>query len=240
MIVIVGAMQQEIAAVATAVAREGGTLSGVRVHTAVTGVGKVMAAMTVQRLIDQLQPRAVLMVGVAGGLNPELEIGDVVAAADTVQHDLDATALGIPRGTVPFTSYRFIAASPRLLTYAVQVQLEGKTVSGRAVRLFSGRILTGDQFMSRSAQQQCSYLRGELAGDAVDMESAAVAQVCAVNKVPHLIVRVISDTADGQAKVDFQRFLPVAGERILNMVQPILARVASAEGAEQETPVIEC
>ncbi|MFW5802163.1 MAG: 5'-methylthioadenosine/adenosylhomocysteine nucleosidase [Spirochaeta sp.] len=222
MILVAGAMQQEIASVKAALAQ--GWNPGTRVQAEVIGVGKVMAAMNTQRLIDKLQPQAVLMVGVAGGLNPELTIGDVIAADQSIQHDLDVTELGMPRGQVPFTKYRWYQADKALLNAAMQVQPEGTNHAGQPIRVVSGRVLTGDTFMSRAAQQQNRYMRNELHGDAVDMESAAVAQVCVSNMVPHVIVRVISDTADGSAKIDFQRFLPSAGDRIFSMVDGIVRR----------------
>ena len=225
MILILGAMQAEIDGIAGALQRGWAPPQPVQLEAA--GVGKVMAAMTTQRLIDTLQPDAVLMVGVAGGLNPRLAIGDVVIAAETLQHDLDVTALGVARGTVPFTEYRWLAADPGLLEAALAVQLDGTNEAGEPLQLHRGCILTGDQFMSRAAQQQQRYLVDELRGDAVDMESAAVAQVCICNQVPHLVVRVISDTADGSAKVDFWRFLPRAGERIARLTASILDNYCS-------------
>jgi 5'-methylthioadenosine/S-adenosylhomocysteine nucleosidase len=209
MILIVGAMSEEIEQIAQQV--QDGQLAGKAVHVEAVGVGKVMSAMTTQRLIDQLQPDFVLMVGVAGALNPALSIGDIVLAERTIQHDLDTTALGIPRGTVPFTSWRWLEADPEWLQKARDL-----------LQCHCGIILTGDQFMSRSAQQQNAYLRAELHGDAVDMESAAVAQVCACNSIPHLVIRMISDTADGSAKVDFWRFMPQAGKRLAEIVVDLI------------------
>ncbi|AFG38591.1 5'-methylthioadenosine/adenosylhomocysteine nucleosidase [Spirochaeta africana] len=218
MVVVLAAMQQELDGIVQA--QEHGWRPALQ--TRVTGVGKVMAAMTTQRIIDELAPQAVLMVGVAGGLNPRLSIGDVVVGAETLQHDLDVTALGIPRGTVPFTGYRWLAGDEQLLQAAKHTILPGKNEAGQPVQLHAGRILTGDQFMSRAAQQQHRYLVDELNGDAVDMESAAVAQVCVCNNIPHLVLRVISDTADGSARVDFWRFLPRAGQRIQQLTAAVL------------------
>lgn len=218
MILVTAAMKSEIRAVAAAAERR--ELGNVLVET--IGVGKVMAAMNTQRLLMQHRPAAALMLGVAGGLNPDLGIGDVIAGKACIQHDLDTTALNFPRGTVPFTDYQWIDGDPQLLAKAGSLEFSGTNYAGDPVRFISGNILTGDQFMTRAMQQQNRYLRSELKGDAIDMESAAFALVCAANKIPHLVVRVISDTADGRAKVDFGAFLPQAGARILEIAQQLL------------------
>ncbi|GAB6088699.1 5'-methylthioadenosine/S-adenosylhomocysteine nucleosidase [Spirochaeta dissipatitropha] len=218
MILVTAAMKSEISAVASAAERN--ELGNVRVGT--IGVGKVMAAMNTQRLLMEQRPSAALMLGVAGGLNPELGIGDVIVGESCIQHDLDTTALNFPRGTVPFTDYQWIDGDPQLLAKARSLEFSGTNYAGEPVRLCIGRILTGDQFMTRAMQQQNRFLRTELKGDAIDMESAAFALVCAANRIPHLVVRVISDTADGKAKVDFGAFLPQAGARILEIAQQLL------------------
>ena len=236
MILVVGAMPQETAGLG----KQGETLmlGDTRVDVYSVGVGKVMSSMNTQKLIDRLQPDAVIMAGVAGGVNPELAIGDVVIGRETIQHDLDAVALGIPRGTVPFTEYRWLQADSRLLMAAEKLTPpqsdDYDRQCGRLARLISGRILSGDQFMTRAIQQRSPHLRGELAGDAVDMESAAVALVCVCNQIPHLVIRVISDTADGKAKVDFSRFLPMAGKVLAQLVKELVINYSSQLEKEKE------
>jgi len=138
-----------------------------------SGIGKVYAAMVCERLIDEFNPRAVIFTGVGGALNKELNIGDVVVSRDCIQHDLDAEALGFPRGEIPFTEHRIFSADRVLRTYALSTTIEGK-------KIIEGRILTGDQFITKKEMKDHKYLIDELKGDAIEMEGGAIAQVCSL------------------------------------------------------------
>ncbi len=177
-----------------------GILNTQKVVVAKSGVGKVFSAMITQKLIDLYSPTQVIFTGVAGALNPNYKVGDVVISIDCVHHDMDATSLGISRGTIPYTSYRFFEADNKLRELALSAKI--------GHRLYEGRILTGDQFITGSKLKNYSYFIDELHGDAIEMEGAAVAQVCTLNSIPFLIVRTISDLANEQASVDFNNLLP--------------------------------
>lgn len=205
--IIIGAMEEEVqeflahASVTRVVDRSAfhvheAVLCGLPVAIIKCGVGKVFAAMITQHVIDAYAPTAVVSTGVAGGLSPELGIGDVVVSRDCVHHDLDTRALGFPRGHIPYTDLRFFAADETLVRLAVSADLED-----RSHKLVAGRIVTGDQFIHGDRAATHGHLTDELAGDAVDMESAAIAQVCRVNNVPFVSVRTLSDMADGTAEV---------------------------------------
>lgn len=196
-------------------------LCGVPVVLVRCGVGKVFAAMLTQHLIDAYAPDAVISTGVAGGLSPALAIGDVVVSRDCLHHDLDARALGFPRGHIPYTDHRFFAADEELARRALTVDL-----GARGHKVVLGRIVTGDQFIHGDRAATHAHLTEELEGDAVDMETAAIGQVCRVNGVPFLSVRTLSDLADGTADVDYVRFLPEAARNSFEVVKGIL------EGAE--------
>lgn len=180
------------------------------------GVGKVFAALVSQHLIDAYSPDALIFTGVAGALNPEYAIGDVVIGRECIQHDVDGIALGFARGRLLYTEYQTFAGDPAMLKAALGAQLDGHKIR-------AGRILTGDQFMTRTEINHHRYLMDELAGDAVEMEGGALAQVCAVNGIPYLVVRTISDRADGDAVEDFTRFLPVVAHNSFAVVRQILA-----------------
>lgn len=167
-----------------------------------SGVGKVFCALVAQKLIDTFAPSALIFTGVAGALNPEYAIGDVVVSRDCLQHDVDGRALGFPRGTLLYTEWNSFPAAPDLVRLALTARPDGH-------RIFAGRILTGDQFMNRDEINHHRYLLDELRGDAVEMEGGALAQVAAVNRIPYVVVRTLSDRADGDAVHDFNRFLPV-------------------------------
>lgn len=183
------------------------------VEVAKTGVGKSLSAMFCQHLIDTHTPDRILFSGVAGALNPSLEIGDTLIARDCVIHDMDATALGFKRGEIPYTPYRVFTCDPDLVAQAEAVEpMEGSVVTGR--------VLTGDQFVA-SAQTR-HELRAALDGDAVEMEGASVGLVATVNQIPFLLIRTISDKADGQAHTDFSAFLRFASRNSWHYIRQIV------------------
>jgi 5'-methylthioadenosine/S-adenosylhomocysteine nucleosidase len=227
MILILGAMDAEITAFLSAMQdrvttswkgmeEHSGSIDGHAVLLSRSGVGKAMSALRTQYLICKHTPTAVLFTGLAGSLRTEIEIGDTVLAADLVQHDLDTATLGFPRGHIPFTTYRFLTADPALLHAAA-------TYAPAKGRLHQGRICTGDQFITHRDLDSHRYLHDELAGHAVEMEGASVALVCTLNDTPYLVVRTISDKADGSAIVNFSDFLPQASLNSLALVRHMLA-----------------
>ena len=175
--------------------------------------------MVAERLIASFSPDYVLVTGIAGGLHPDLEIGDVILSQDTIQHDLDAHALGFPRGTIPYTELRELHASAELLRLG-QLGVANELIEGHQVHV--GRILSGDQFITHREMASHSYLTEELGGDAIEMEGASVATVCHLNRVPFLIIRSISDRADGTAMTDVSRFMHVAAANSRKMVAHIV------------------
>lgn len=229
MIIILGAMDAEISAFLTAmqhrhtatwqdIEEHHGAIDGHHVVVTKSGVGKAMAAMRTQHLIDKYAPRAILFTGLAGSLQADIDIGDTVVAQDLVQHDLDTAELGFARGHIPFTDLRFLPGAPELLSIASSY----RPTSGR---LHLGRICTGDQFITHRGLDSHRYLHDELAGQAVEMEGASVALVSTLNKVPFLVARTISDRADGQATINFNEFLPRASDNSLALVRHLLAHL---------------
>ena len=191
-----------------------GLWHGKKVVLVKSGVGKVFAAMITQKVIDTYQPECILFTGVAGGLNTSYEVGDVIIARDCIQHDMDATELGFSRGTIPYTKYRFFESDAALKKLALATPMEHT--------LHEGRIVTGDQFLTKKELLAFDYLTKELGGDAVEMEGAAVGQVCTVNQVPFLIIRTISDKADENATLSFTEFLPTVAKNSFHVVSHVL------------------
>ena len=234
MILILGAMDSEIEAflehidpavkyeLLTNLVVHEGMLEQQPVTIARTGVGKAMSALNCQCIIEFLiredkRPACIIFTGLAGAINPELKIGDTLVASDCVQHDLDTTILGIPRGTVPDSPYRFLESDRELFEVAMSYSPQEGTV-------YSGRILTGDQFIHNSRSESYRYMTDELKGDAVEMEGAAVALCAAVNHIPFLLIRTISDEADGNARIKFREFVPRASQNSLGVVRHILRK----------------
>jgi len=177
------------------------------------GVGKVHAAMCSQILIDTFQVDAIVCTGTAGAAHSGLAIGDIVVAEDCVHHDIDVTFLGLPRGQIPFTDLRFFETSRPLQDRAMDATLPEHTAH-------RGRVLTGDMFVQD--EDYLAEIRRDLGGDCVEMEGAAVGQVCARSCVPYLVVRAISDRADGTSADDFQAFLHEAAETSARVVLHLL------------------
>ncbi|MGA9174724.1 MAG: 5'-methylthioadenosine/adenosylhomocysteine nucleosidase [Thermoactinomyces sp.] len=180
-----------------------------------SGVGKVNGAICTQILIDRFHVEAVIFTGVAGALHPDLDIGDLVISTECQQHDLDASALGFPKGTIPFQETSVFPADPQLIRWAVKA---GETLEGVRVRL--GKVLSGDQFISDI--NKGAELREQLNGDCVEMEGAAVAHVCHLSGIPYVVIRSMSDRADHSADVNFAEFTKLAAERSSALVTKIL------------------
>lgn len=234
MIGVVAAMQAELAAVLAAVGDEGvhevggrtfrtGHLGDVPVVAVRSGIGKVAAAVTATLLAERFAPEAVLMVGTAGGLAPDVCVGDVVVADALLQHDVDARPL-FPRWEIPGTGRaRFVPDA------ALSAALEGaaRDVAGPGAAVHRGLVVSGDVFVADAAAS--GRLRTDLPDAlAVEMEGAALAQVCADLSVPFAVARTVSDRADDTAHVDFGRFVAtVAAPHAHDLVVATLARLSN-------------
>lgn len=176
-----------------------GTLHGHAAVLVMSGIGKVAAATTTALLLDRFDVSAVLFTGVAGGLGDGVKVGDVVIGDALLQHDLDASPI-FPRWEVPLTGLSRFAANARWSDALARAA----KASGHAVH--RGLIVSGDRFVSTSAESDA--LRAALPDAlAVEMEGAAVAQVCHDFARPFAVMRTISDRADDSAHIDFPRFV---------------------------------
>ncbi|MFB6279057.1 MAG: 5'-methylthioadenosine/adenosylhomocysteine nucleosidase, partial [Salinibacter sp.] len=183
------------------------------------GVGKVNAALCTQILVDAFGADAVICTGSAGALTTSLDIGDIVVAEDCVQHDMLVEFMGLSRGEIPFADHRFFETDPALRRRALEVSLADHTLT-------EGRVLTGDTFVEDEAHRR--QIREDLDGDCVEMEGAAVGQVCTMNDVPYLVVRAISDRADGTSDIDFGAFLREAAYSSSQIVLHLLEAMAAS------------
>jgi len=201
-----------------------GRWHGHDVVLALAGVGKVAAATTATALIERFGVQRLVFTGVAGGLGDGVRVGDVVVADSFLQHDMDASPL-FPRFQVPLYGRERFATDAALSAALAQVAtglcanpalcLDAATrqeMGLHTVRLHRGLVLSGDQFIASAAR--ANALRADHADAlAVEMEGAAVAQVCADYQLPFAAVRTVSDRADDSAHLDFPRFIDQVASR---------------------------
>jgi adenosylhomocysteine nucleosidase len=232
---IVGAMHEEIAALRPCLAdvrterRAGrdfhlGRLDGHDVILVRCGIGKVAAATTTAVLLDAFDARVLLLTGVAGGLGDGVRVGDIVVATALLQHDMNAAPL-FPRWEVPLTGRARFDADAH---WTARLLHAGHTLAAAnthavAATLHPGLVISGDRFVATHAESDA--LRALLPDAlAVEMEGAAVAQVCHDFARPFAVVRTISDRADDAAHGDFQRFVrDVAAPYSRDIVRAALA-----------------
>ncbi len=220
---IIGAMESEVSALKDAmkadqvITKAGmdfyeGTLNGASAVVVQSGVGKVNAAMCVQILADLFQVTHVINTGVAGSLNAKLDIGDILVSEKAIQHDMDVTALGYEPGRIPgFENREFIADADMAEAVSAACRRANPDVN-----IVKGCVLSGDQFIS-SAQAK-ERLIAEFQGDCAEMEGASIAQAAVLNGIPFVIIRAISDKADGSAEMDYPAFEIQAARHCANMV----------------------
>lgn len=193
-----------------------GTVAGKEVAVVRCGIGKVNAAVCTQILVDIFNAEYVINTGVAGALYPELNIGDIVVSSDTVEHDMDASAVGNPRGEIPRMQKTYFEADAKLIEAA---KTAAENLKGEH-QVFVGRVASGDQFVCSMKVKEDIY--STFTAYCAEMEGAAIAHTCYLNQVPFVIIRAISDKADQSADVNFEEFVDVAAKNASRMIEGIL------------------
>lgn len=193
-----------------------GTLHGKQVVVVRSGIGKVNAAVCTQILVDDYQVEAVINTGIAGSLRAEINIGDIVLATDTLQHDMDATEFGYPKGQIPQMDILAFPADKKLTRLAEEVC---RKVNPN-IQVFCGRIVSGDQFVADSQVKE--RIVQEFSGYCTEMEGAAIGQTAWLNGIPFLIVRAISDKADNSAHMDYPTFEKQAMEHEVRLTENLI------------------
>ena len=191
-----------------------GTLKGREVVLVTCGIGKVNAAICAQTMILRYQPELIVNVGVGGSLNEQLDIGDLVIASRTVQHDMDTSPIGDPVGFVSGVNRIFFDADPDT------VKKLAACAAAAGIHYTVGTIASGDQFISTIAEKE--RIRSLFAADACEMEGAAIGHVCAVNDTPYAVVRAVSDKADGTSCTDFNAFADRSATQAAALVEAFL------------------
>ena len=197
-----------------------GTLRGKSVVIVKCGVGKVNAGICANTLINNFGCTRIINTGVAGSLNNDIDIGDIVVSVDAVQHDMDATALGFEKGEIPYTDMRVFTANESLRKVAVEAAKE----SAPDKKVFEGRICSGDQFVA--TREQKDTIIADFDGMCTEMEGAAIAQACCLNNTPFVIIRAISDKEDGSQNVEYETFQAEAAKNCADIVEDMVERIA--------------
>ncbi|TNH07465.1 5'-methylthioadenosine/S-adenosylhomocysteine nucleosidase [Testudinibacter sp. TR-2022] len=194
-----------------------GSLHGADVALVQSGIGKTAAAMATTALILLTKPDCVINTGSAGGIAADLAIGDVIVSTETAYHDADVTAFGYAKGQLPGCPATF--ASNQAL-----IELAQKVVQAQGKSAVNGLICSGDLFCND--QQQIARIKADFpAAVAVEMEAAAIAQVCFSFDLPFVVVRAVSDVADQVSHISFDEFLPLAAQQSSEMVIAMLAEL---------------
>lgn len=227
---IIGAMELEVDALkarlvdCTVTLRAGmefyeGTLNGTDVVVVRCGVGKVNAALCVQAMADLYSVTHVINTGIAGSLNAELDIGDILISVDAIEHDMDATGFGYAPGEIPQLGVREFVADRQMAELALELCAEvNPDIHARL-----GRVVSGDQFICDAGVK--ARLIAKFQADCAEMEGAAIAHGAYLNGLPFLIVRAISDKADGSAELDYPTFEHRAAQHSARLVEALVQRL---------------
>lgn len=230
-IAIIGAMDEEIALLKEkikncTVTKKAqcefycGQLSGVNVTLVKSGIGKVAAALSTTLLLEYYPCDVVINMGSAGGLSPQLTVGDLVISSAVGYHDVDLTAFGYKLGQMSGCPELFIADKHF-------IHLALACAKQQNINAVTGLICSGDTFMNgdNALIQLKVHFPDAIA---VDMEAAAIAQVCFRYNTSFLIARAISDVANKESAIDFNQFLPVAAEQSSKFVQLMLNKLSKS------------
>ena len=230
MIGIIGAMEEEVEALKEAMEIRKteevagmvfceGVLCGKDAVVVRSGIGKVNAGICAQILVDHFDVDVVINTGIAGSLDARIDIGDMVISTDAVHHDMDATIFGDPAGQVPRMDTLAFPADGRLLACAE----ECCSLVNPDIRTFRGRVLSGDQFIADGKKKE--WLVKTFDGCCTEMEGAAIGQAAYLNGIPFLVVRAISDKADGSASVDYPEFEAKAISHTVALIRAMVRRL---------------
>lgn len=226
MIGIIGAMAVEVENLIAIMAEEKTeTISSVTYHigkikniscvVAQCGIGKVAAAVCAQTMILKYQPRAVINIGVAGGMGQGVHIGDIVVSNGLVQHDVDTSALGDQKGMISGINLVTIPASERLLHLVLST---AKQFYGNGIH--EGIIATGDQFIGTA--EKLKQIAADFSAAACEMEGGSIAQVCYLNQMEFVVIRAISDNADDNAENDYASFTVSSAQKLTALIKELL------------------
>lgn len=193
-----------------------GKINNTEVVLVEAGVGKVNAARVTQVLIENFEIEAIINVGSAGAANDDLDIGDIVIGKKLVQHDFDITAFGHPKGYISNIG-QYVESDDRLISKIEQTIIN---MQNSEFKIKKGIIASGDIFCTEPKMKE--KIRNKFNADAIEMEGAAIAQVCKLDNVPFIIIRSISDSPNGNNHITFDQFLEKASKRCALIIEKFL------------------
>ena len=193
-----------------------GQINGKEVVLAHSKVGKVFASLSATTLIEKYGCDILLFIGVAGGVNSDLRIGDFVIAKKLCQHDVDISVFGHPFGYIS-ESEVFIETNEELRDIGASIALE------KDFKFIEGTIATGDQFIADNDKKE--WIKETFNADCIEMEGASVAVVCKSLGIPFFIIRSISDSADTDASFNFQEFLNFSASRSADFIVEFIKKL---------------
>lgn len=195
-----------------------GRLYGTDVVVCVCGVGKVFAGTCAEIMVLRYSPDYIINTGVAGTLTDKLGIGDVAIGISAVQHDMDTTPIGEPRGYLDMIKEVYLKCDGRV------VSLVEKACIAEGIKCEKGTVATGDQFIHSNEQRD--FIRANF-DDCVccEMEGAAVGQICVINKVPFAVIRSISDNANGDSPSDYLEFAKASAEKSIKVLERVIGKL---------------
>ena len=194
-----------------------GKINNTEVVLVEAGVGKVNAARVTQILIDRFDIDAIINIGSAASANDDLNIGDIVIGKKLIQHDFDITAFGHPKGYI--SNIGEYVESDSVLIEKMEQTIENLDEKDFKIKI--GTIVSGDIFCT--SKQMKEKIRSKFGADAIEMEGAAIAQVCKLDAIPFIIIRSISDKPDGNNNITFDKFLEKASKRCAQIIKYYLA-----------------
>ena len=231
MIGIIGAMEEEVVElkkdmqIEETVEMAGmvfckGTLGGKDVVIVRSGIGKVNAGICAQILVSQFGADTLIYTGIAGSLDAQIDIGDMVISTDALHHDMDATVFGDPAGQIPRMDTLSFPADKELVKKAVAANEKANP----DIHTFTGRVVSGDQFVASDEVKE--KIRSNFGGLCTEMEGAAIAHTAYLNDISYVIIRAISDKADGSASEDYPTFEKKAIAHSVRLVEKLMTKLA--------------
>ena len=219
---IIGAMEIEVVSLATSMKNRKdeqigeflfmcGEIEGVDCVLVRSGIGKVAAAVATQTMILKYAPDLIINTGVAGALASLLKPGDIVISQNAVQYDMDTSPLGDPVGLISGINKIFFEADPTTIHTLSRIAKE------KTGKVLVGTICSGDRFVA-SKEEKDRILSLFESGVACEMEGGAIAHTAYLSHTPFVIVRAISDSADGSSHMDYPTFLKKASKTSFEIV----------------------